>query len=249
MNVNAISRRIAKWTAVAGIAVGMMGGCRSQEIREFDCKTRRVSDPDECAALIKLGKDNPIDLSSVYIHTLDESPNGPVVFLNLNFNPVRDLSAVAGLKKLRHFTAEYSPISDLRPLSGLTDLEDLNLEGTKVKDIGPLSGLRNLEVLSLKNTRVNDVRPLSRLNNLATLYLQETQVSDIFPLSGLRNLEYLGMNASSLLPDNIAALSQMACLKRVDLFSPNFRSTDVTELKVQKPGLKVVVSYDNGLGY
>jgi Leucine-rich repeat (LRR) protein len=64
----------------------------------------------------------------------------PLVYLNLSFLPVSDLSVLASLKSLQHLVLEDVPVTDLTPLRGLP-VQRLGITGTRVTDLTPLKGL------------------------------------------------------------------------------------------------------------
>ena len=64
----------------------------------------------------------------------------PLLYLNLTYLPVSDLSVLASLKKLRHLSLNYTPVTDLTPLRGLP-LDVLGIRGTRVTDLAPLKGM------------------------------------------------------------------------------------------------------------
>ncbi|RKU12105.1 hypothetical protein C6501_11375 [Candidatus Poribacteria bacterium] len=106
-----------------------------------------------------------------------------------------DLSALAGLTKLKHLNLrDKRTISDLSPLSGLTELTSLILFGNIISDLSPLSTLINLEELDLSENLISDISPLAVLTNLVSLNLAKNSISDISPLLELGNIKSLNLN-------------------------------------------------------
>ncbi len=135
---------------------------------------------------------------------------GHVVFLDLTFTPIKDISALSGFSLLDKLKLGFTSISDISPLKGLERLSFLSLEYAPVSDISALSGLSNLEVLRLSGTQVSDLSPLGGLSKLRSLGLIQTPVSNLSPLMRLGNLREL------YLKDTRAGAAAIAELQRVN---------------------------------
>jgi len=142
--------------------------------------------------------------------------------LNLNHNPISDLSPLAGLTNLTELrlldntatdltplggltnltslelSLRYFPDTDLTPLIGLTGLTSfrLSLGGNQVDDISSLAGLTNLTRLDLWHNQISDLTPLANLTNLTNLDLTFNPIDDITPLANLTNLNTLFLHDS-----------------------------------------------------
>ena len=113
-------------------------------------------------------------------------------YLDRADNQIKDITPLAGLKKLVHLTLDRGEISDITPLVGLaTNLRSLQLGRNNISDIKPLKGLTKLESLNLDNNQISDITPLAGLTNLEYLELQHNQISDVSPLARLTKLEDL----------------------------------------------------------
>jgi|GEM_PF-1428842 len=133
---------------------------------------------------------------------------------------LRDISALAGMSKLRELSISppaasgWGNLSDISPLAGLTGLERLELFGN-FEDISTLANLVNLRELNLSSGRISDISalagltklesllirgdfadlfPLARLTSLQSLQLFSHRVGDISPLGALVGLEWLSLN-------------------------------------------------------
>ena len=111
--------------------------------------------------------------------------------LDVTLCPLNDLTALAGMTKLRRLWAGDTFVSDLAPLAGLTALEDLDLHGTGIRDDAAphLAKLQALRRLDLQGTNISDdaVATLETLTNLETLNLYRTRISN----AGLERLSRL----------------------------------------------------------
>ena len=133
--------------------------------------------------------------------------------LEINNNPISDISVLSGLTNLKQLYLSGNQISDISGLSGLTNLEALSLGFNQISDISALSGLTNLEYLNLGNNPISDISVLSGLTNLEVLYLHGNQISDISALSGLTNLKDLLLSVNQI--SDISALSGLTNLERL----------------------------------
>lgn len=111
--------------------------------------------------------------------------------LNLWGTQVSDITSLSGLSALRTLDLASTQVNDLTPLANLVALERLVLTSTEVINLSPLAGLHSLQSLVLMNTRVDDVTPLASLTALKSLNLMNTKVSDLTPLAGLAALQSL----------------------------------------------------------
>ena len=133
--------------------------------------------------------------------------------LNLDNQPISNLSPIAGLIQLEWLGLSHTDVSDISPLASLSQLRSLDLGKfrsrnldtgaseslrlfyghTDVSDISPLASLTQLERLFLGHTGISDISPLSALTQLTSLDLHSTGVSDISPLASLTQLVKLNL--------------------------------------------------------
>jgi len=107
---------------------------------------------------------------------------------------VIDLSPLSNLVNLEYLNLQYTPINDISALSGLTNLKELRLgsNGSKI-DITPLKSLTRLEKLYLSDNQIDDITALKNLRNLTELKLINNQITDFSPLYGLKKLKILNI--------------------------------------------------------
>ncbi len=123
------------------------------------------------AHLFRLGKVIDPESAQVLKYCTD------LVALDLGHNPIRDISFITSLKKLR----------------------SLILVDCEIKDISPLRELPNLEYVELFENELVDISPLAKLNTIKELNVTKNRIEDLSPLYGLTNLEklWVGMNPTS----------------------------------------------------
>lgn len=93
-------------------------------------------------------------------------------------NYITDISPIAGNKGLTEVgfnncadPATQIGISDISALKGMKKLKHLCLQNTGIEDISPLSSCPSLEELALAQNWITDYSPLTSLKNLKTVYL------------------------------------------------------------------------------
>ena len=147
--------------------------------------------------------------------------------LTLDYNPISDLSPIAGLVRLKHLDIQsLEPVPDLSPLAGLVNLENLNLKFNDLSDLTPLAGLVRLEILEAPHNDISDLTPLAGLVRLKRLDLRDNDVSDLAPLAGLVRLEILEAPHN-----NISDLTPLADLGRLEVLDlPGNKITSVPGL-------------------
>ena len=92
-----------------------------------------------------------------------------LVTLNLAFNRVADLGALAGLGRLEALNLVHNRVESLEPLAGLGALRVLKVSHNQVDSLAPLRGLGALEELWVHHNRVADAGELAALGGAARL--------------------------------------------------------------------------------
>ncbi len=147
--------------------------------------------------------------------------------LYLNDTELADLSTLPALPCLSTLSLANNPLTDLAALAQLKKLEWLNLADTRVHDLQPLAGLHNLQWLKLSGSDIADCTPLATLTGLTTLELDKTAVSDLGPLAGLERLTTLNLNSSQA--GDLGPLTALHTLTTLNL--SHTRVSDLTPLK------------------
>ncbi|MYF69738.1 MAG: hypothetical protein F4181_07070, partial [Proteobacteria bacterium] len=103
--------------------------------------------------------------------------------LELSDNPrLYDIGTISHFPELRTLYLNYMPVSDISALAGLTRLSRLHLSGTRVKNLDELTGLPELSVLFFWQNSVSDMAMFSKLRSLSVLHINYNQISDISAL-------------------------------------------------------------------
>ncbi len=88
-----------------------------------------------------------------------------------NYNEIASLSTFK--KQVQELQINYNPLVDLTPLAGQKELISLEAIGTQIKDVSCLTGLATLEVLDISDTPVADATMLKDCPALTALYCSE----------------------------------------------------------------------------
>jgi signal recognition particle receptor subunit beta len=103
--------------------------------------------------------------------------------LNLSFNQLSDVSALAALTGLTSLYLSYNQLSDVSGLAALTGLTSLDLSGNNLSDVSALAALTGLTSLDLSINKLSDVSALAALTKLEKLDLCSNK-----PLQSLKSL-------------------------------------------------------------
>ena len=153
----------------------------------------------------------------------------------------RNLSDIACLSQLTHFTSLYlsnNRLSKLQPLSNHRKLLALTLDGNKLEDLSPLSALTELNLLSCDSNQVLDLTPLAQLNRLKYLYLGNNRIARLDPLKELENLVALDLSANKI--SDLSPLYGLSKLETIGLFdNVNLTLNEIEKLQQALPGCTI----------
>ncbi len=135
--------------------------------------------------------------------------------LYLSANSISNISTLAGLTTLTDLSLSDNSISDISTLAGLTKLTTLNLSDNSISNISALAGLTKLTYLNLGGNSISNISALAGLTKLTELYLSGNSISNISALAGLTKLEYLYLSGNSI--SNISTLAGLTALTWLDL--------------------------------
>ncbi len=94
-----------------------------------------------------------------------------LVYLDLGHgNRITDVSALAGLQKLRVLIVSMNKIEDITPLAQLQALECLEIYQNPITDISVVTSLPNLKYLNCSSILLDDITPLLGLTQLKMLW-------------------------------------------------------------------------------
>lgn len=156
--------------------------------------------------------------------------------LDLNSNPLDDLSVLGQLPKLQ--TLDLSRAidgADLSPLANSTSLVKLNVFRTTLGDLTPLSEIPTLSILDLSDSTLNEPTTLGTLRNIKELTISE--VADAATLGELTQLTHLDLYGTVPNPDLLATLVNLTYFYAYDIgltsLTPLANMTKLVELQVQ----------------
>ena len=192
--------------------------------------------------------------------------------LNLENNPLQDISPLSQLEKLQILNLANTSLSDFQALYRLKKLQSLNLSENHISDISPLQSLKQLQHVDLSHNNIVDISSLSYLTELKEVNLRENVISDISAIANLKNLSYLNLHSNTAIHDlspianltkletlilrNISVGDQIGILKNLNkLHYLNLRNCSITDLTLiaeliqngslkDDPGSGIVASVD-----
>lgn len=135
--------------------------------------------------------------------------------LNLEWNQIEDVSALAGLADLISLSLRVNLINDVSSLETLDSLVTLNLGSNRISRLRTIGKLLHLEYLHLTSNEIVDIDQLGKLTKLKVLNLSSNPISNLSALESLTQLEVL--NLSSRLIVDISPLATLRKLKTLSI--------------------------------
>jgi internalin A len=137
--------------------------------------------------------------------------------LTIEAQRIEDLSPLAGLP-LEYLSVQWNPVKDVSVLAGLNGLCVLRLTGTDVADIAPVCPLPRLRQLGIENTRVDTLAPLAGIasDDFIELSMAFAPARDLEFLPGLGKL--LNISLSEATDAELEALCGMPTLECVAIY-------------------------------
>ena len=158
----------------------------------------------------------------------------------LILGPIKDISALACMKKLRLLYIEHGEttdmktlwiencnVSDISGLSNLINLEKLYLSGNNISDISAVKNMYKMKEFTIFRNKVSDISCLHSMANLEVLDAWDNNISDISVVANFTNKLFyldLGMNEIS----DISVLANFSRLSTLMLNDNNI--TDISAL-------------------
>ena len=154
-----------------------------------------------------------------------------LTYLNLRGPRIRSISALAGMKNLRHLDigANNSKVSDISVLKNLSEIRELDISYNKITTVEPLRYLTKLESLSIAGNNIRKLEPLGGLVNLKSFYIGTScaggnPVTDFSVLKNFRNMDTLDLEYMNL--KNINFLAGLTKLKWLDIKNNSITSIE-----------------------
>jgi hypothetical protein len=179
-----------------------------------------------------------------------DKPEKPITHIDLHrfrdaVSILRALGPLPKLQNLNLYATEFTD-ADLQRGTGLAELNTLNLSATRVTDAGlaALANFPSLHTLQLNETQISDagLRMLRGLPNLRRLSLYDTRITDdgLAELAAMKKLEKLTLGGLAISDKGMQHLRGLRMLQTLELFHTRVSASEVEELHVALPHLKVL---------
>lgn len=138
---------------------------------------------------------------------------------------IKDIRGIEYFTNLKQLNLNSNPIEDLSLLGNLTNLEKLCIEGTKENDFTFLSNLVKLKKLYMSVNNVNNVEFLENLNELEDFKMAELtsdgqfDLSNVFELTSLKTLDLSGIQW--LTENELSEMYKLSNLEELSLINDN----------------------------
>lgn len=151
---------------------------------------------------------------------------------------IKDLTPLAGLKKLELLRLSHNEISDVSPLKDLTGLKFLYISHNNISDISSLKNLANLESFDFAVNKITDMSIVENFKNLKLLDIYSNKISNINYVKELEKLTYFRADSNNI--ENIDALKNLKLLEDLDLGNNKLKDTFVLNrlINLKKLSLK-----------
>ena len=140
---------------------------------------------------------------------------------------IKDLTPLAGLKKLELLRLSHNEISDVSPLKDLTGLKFLYISHNNISDISSLKDLTNLENFDFAVNKVSEMSVVKNFKKLNLLDIYSNKISDISYVKELENITYLRADNNNI--ENISALKNLKLLENLDLGNNKIKDISVID--------------------
>lgn len=164
-----------------------------------------------------------LTLSNCGLGNIENLSSSNLIYLDLNGNAIRDLSALSFMTSLTHLNLSYNALTSLNALSALTSLEVLNVSGNSLSSIRPLASCVKLQELNIAYNSVGTLAGAENLTMLTSLDAGNNNLTDVDALAGVTSLQTLLLNNNTLL--DLTKLSALTALEYLD-----FAYNEVTAL-------------------
>ncbi len=192
-----------------------------------------------CADLEALTELVVEDAGVTYLAGLQYATN--LTRLRLNDNAITALWPLAGLTAIDHLQVAGNDIADLTPIAGLTAMRVLMLSDNPIASIDVVGAFDALQYVGAARTLITDIGVLAGKSDVIYVWLNGAEgITDFSPLATLTGLEVLMVGGTSFDDGDMAMLSAMPDLTRVQVWD-----TSVSDLS-PLAGLDLRVELDIG---
>ena len=172
-----------------------------------------------------------LDLSHNQVSDVAPLAGTNIEELFLDFNQIRDISALSDLRSLVVLSLRGNRIVDIGALSALTRLQHLFLGGNGITDVSALGGLTSLTRLQLRANRITDIGPLAPLVRLSSLDISDNAIVDVDVLHGLPELYEVYLHGNPLTEDYLEEQLAVLLERRVVVHDVIALATDASALE------------------
>lgn len=109
-------------------------------------------------------------------------------YLNFSDNAVTDISALKDLSALEDLVMNSNGVESIDAIAKATELKNLYVADNKLADISALKNCTKLEVFSAADNKIKDISALGKCVALTDIYVSSNEVGNIGDLSKLENL-------------------------------------------------------------
>lgn len=122
-----------------------------------------------------------------------------LVYLNLNFTRIEDLSPIKDLINLEIFTMDFCPLAlsdqNMTYFKNLTKMKFLGLRNRLIRNLKPFENMTQLAELELAGNAINDLTPLENMTEMQILNLSANpSLTNLLPLHNMKKLKKLIIN-------------------------------------------------------
>ncbi len=169
----------------------------------------------ELNALNAMGKINALDLSGMYLKSLQ-----PVSFINnikeldVSTCSISALNELACFKKLQKLNLDGNEIPSLDSLPDMKELRQLSVNDNNISEFYFIERFKFLEVLNMAGNHIQDINGFPANATIKELALGSNPIIDLTPLNRWPNLEKLELNG---LPAPIEKFPSLDKLRTLEL--------------------------------
>ena len=165
-----------------------------------------------------------VTISSAEVNAIGELSS--LETLSLSKCGITTISGLERITRLKYLDLSYNPVRNLEPLAQMTKLETLNLQRTSIVELTALSNCTSLKELDVSFNVLTSLEPIYGLSSLRTLNAGYNILSEINFTGTTSGLEVLTLNDNQL--TSISSLSTCMSLKELDI--SNNKLTDISVL-------------------
>lgn len=142
--------------------------------------------------------------------------------LILKQDGIADISPLSGLVNLEKLDVSgNTAISDVSAVAGMKKLKILVLAGNEITDVSAVSELETLEYLDIESNKITSLPDMGKLKNMQTFKASGNQLTndDVQKISAMRRLRMLDIKSNASITD-ISPLARLIYLEKDQTFLP-----------------------------